>query len=269
MHLSDIIIYPVKSLAGIHLKESLVQKKGLQYDRRWMLLDKDGKFLTQREVPEMALIIPEINNGTLSFRHAKKDFGKIEIRINSQAGPNKKVQVWEDEVMAQSVNKEANKWFSEIFEFNCELVRIEEDAIRKNINGKPERNVSFADSQAFLIIGENSLADLNSRLETPILMNRLRPNFVFSGGEPYVEDTWSSYKIGKVEIENVKPCGRCILTTVDQELGKKTSAEPLRTMSTYRKVGNKILFGMLGKVANGQGEEYIKVGDGITCNRHL
>lgn len=263
MHLSDIIIYPVKSLAGIHLKKSLVQKKGLQYDRRWMLLGEDGKFITQRQVPEMALIITEVNDGGLSFKHAKRDFGKVEIPIDWKGEESKEVMVFDDKMMARSISEEASAWFSRVFGFNCELVRIEDDAIRQNTKGKPDKNVSFADSQSFLIIGESSLADLNSKLETPILMNRLRPNFVFSGGDPFVEDTWGNYKIGEVEIENVKPCGRCILTTVDQELGKKTSAEPLRTMSTYRKDGNKILFGMLGRVAEGQEEGYVKVGDEI------
>lgn len=263
MHLTDIIIYPVKSLGGIHLSESLVQREGLQYDRRWLLLGADGKFITQRTVPEMALVRPHISDGYLSFTHTEKNYGEIKIEVGENDGPAMPVQVWSDEVAARPVSKKVDEWFSEVFGFRCELVRIEENAMRHNLKGKGGKFVSFADKQPFLIIGEKSLEDLNSRMESPVPMNRFRPNFVFAGGAPYSEDTWGEYNIGDILLENTKPCDRCMLTTIDQKKGEKTGGEPLHTLNTYRKNGNNVDFGMRAKVVEGQPDVIVKVGDEI------
>lgn len=263
MHLTDIIIYPVKSLGGIHLKESLVQREGLQYDRRWMLLDENGGFLTQRTVPKMALVQPEISDGHMSFYSTENKSNKIKILIQELDGPSMPVKIWKDQVAARPVSKMADEWFSDTLGVKCELVKIEDNAMRYDITGAAGKYVSFADSQPFLIIGEQSLFDLNTRLENPVPMNRFRPNFVFSGGEAYVEDAWSEFIIGGIKFKNVKPCARCVLTTVDQNLGAKINNEPLYTLSNYRKYGNEVNFGMLAKVANGQTEGRVKIGYGV------
>ena len=195
MHLTDLIIYPVKSLGGIHLQSATVQREGLEYDRRWMLLDGEGHFLTQRKVPEMALIKPGISNGHLSFHHANRSENKITIPVDATDGPSLPVQVWKDQVAARPVAKEVDEWFSDTLGFKCELVRIEENAMRYDISGSGGKYVSFADSQPFLIIGEKSLEDLNRRLELPVPMNRFRPNMVFSGGTAFVEDTWDDAEL--------------------------------------------------------------------------
>ncbi len=138
------------------------------------------------------------------------------------------------------------------------------DTTRRRADGRyaPKgQYVSFADGFSYLIIGQASLDDLNSRLAQPLPMNRFRPNLVFTGGEPFEEDNWSDFQIGSVPFRGVKPCGRCIITTADQETAQR-AAEPLKTLATYRKRGNKILFGQ-DVVWTGEGEASIRVGDNI------
>jgi hypothetical protein len=131
----------------------------------------------------------------------------------------------------------------------CQLVRIEEQASRHNLLGQGSKVVSFADSQPFLLLGEGSLADLNSRLEEPVPMNRFRPNLVLAGGRPFEEDEWSAFTIGDLLFKNIKPCSRCVLTTVDQQRGVKTGKEPLSTLSLFRKQAGSVNFGMLAAPA--------------------
>lgn len=263
MHLTDIYLYPIKSLGGIRLEAATVQREGLQHDRRWMLLDADGKFMTQRTVPEMALLKPSLQPDTLRIAHADGRAGHLDIPFDEVDSPPFAVQVWDDELAARSVNRQADAWLSEALGQSCQLVRTEPGAIRYSLKGQGGKYVSFADAQPYLIIGEGSLADLNRRLDRPVPMSRFRPNFVFAEGQAYVEDSWEIFALGEVHFENVKPCGRCSLTSVDQVTGKKMGQEPLRTLGTYRMAGNSVNFGMLAKLAVGQGEATVRVGDRV------
>lgn len=260
--LSEIYIYPIKSLGGIKLEKSIVEERGLQLDRRMMLVDNTGKFMTQRTYPKMALLKTNIVDDKLAVNNTNNkstifielEFIKNQKLIDSLEKIN--VKIWDDECIAAKVSKEADEFFSDALGIKCSLVIMPQDAKRivdpdkKYIN--EEYLVSFADAYPFLIIGQESLNDLNKRLKENLPMNRFRPNFVFTGGNPYDEDHWKSFKIGEIIFYPVKPCARCVITTINQDTAEK-SDEPLKTLATYRTINNKVLFGQ-NLVHKGTGE---------------
>jgi uncharacterized protein YcbX len=238
--ISEIWIYPVKSLGGIRMHSAKVLPKGLDHDRRWMLIDAENKFMTQRVYPQMALFKVEYQSGNFSICHSDQ---LTDLPFQSESNPIK-AQVWDDAVEVYEVSPQHSEWFSQIMGMNCRLVSFPENNIRPvdpryAIN---DDHVSLADSYPLLIIGQSSLDDLNQRLKEPLPMNRFRPNIVFTGGEPYEEDGWKSFRIGQNRFAGVKPCSRCVLTTVNQDTGIK-GIEPLATLSTYRMRENKVYFG--------------------------
>ena len=242
--LREINIYPVKSLAGISLQSAEATDRGLKYDRRWMVVDKQGRFLTQRTYPQMALVRTSIDENKLTLSHRFNYFNPITVPINHGNEEQLSVIVWNDTVYAEAVDKKADEWLSNALNLDCRLVYMPEDT-KRPVDKKywsKDGVVSFADAYPFLIIGEESLNDLNSRLAEKIPMNRFRPNFVFSGGEPFDEDRWKKFRIGSMIFYAVKPCSRCVVTTVNQETAEKKD-EPLRTLASYRTVGNNVNFG--------------------------
>ena len=249
LQLSEIWIYPVKSLGGIALQNAKVTDRGLANDRRWLLVDDDGIFLTQRENPELALFQTAIDGSFLTITHQKRNSESLQIALDLSGfdAENKiKVTVWDDVIDAFEVSETASVWFTERLGFSARLVYMPEESHRKveqeyAVSG--EEINSFADGYPFLIIGQSSLDDLNSRLKDPIPMNRFRPNFVFTAGEAYDEESWYELSIGGLPFFGVKPCERCVMTTVDQELGVKSGKDPLLTLSKYRKAGKSVLFG--------------------------
>ncbi len=237
---SEIWIYPVKSLGGIRLSSSKVLPKGLEHDRRWMLIDEENKFMTQRVYPQMALFKLSCDQGSFMIRYREES---MNLSIVSE-GNSIKAIVWDDTVEVYEVSKEHNNWFSKILGMNCRLVSFPENNTRPvdprySINND---QVSLADGYPLLVIGQASLDDLNGRMKSPLPMNRFRPNIVFTGGEPYEEDRWRNFRIGLNRFTGIKPCSRCVLTTVNQDTGVK-GMEPLVTLATYRKRDNKIYFG--------------------------
>ncbi|MFM9837608.1 MAG: MOSC domain-containing protein [Cyclobacteriaceae bacterium] len=242
IRLTEIWIYPIKSLGGIRLHSSKVMEKGLAFDRRWMLVDEANVFMTQRVHPMMALFKLEMSQ--LSFKITFKNDSITLPFIHSVIQTEIKTKVWDDEVITFEVSEEYSRWFSKNLGMTCKLVSFPEENTRPvdtrfKIN---DENVSLADGYPFLIIGQSSLDDLNGRLESPILTNRFRPNLVFTGGQPYEEDSWRFFTVGENKFAGVKPCSRCVLTTVNQETGEK-GKEPLATLAKYRQVENKIYFG--------------------------
>jgi uncharacterized protein YcbX len=244
MYLSEIWIYPVKSLGGIRLTEAFAEEKGLQHDRRWMIVDADNKFLTQRAFPKMALIHVGISLKGLVLGNANDPLNELTIPFEPVTAKPVSVTVWDDTVQAVTVSDEADAWLTEQLGQNVTLVMMPESTRRPAdpryaIHGEA---VSFADGFPFLLISQSSLDDLNSRLSEPITMKRFRPNFVVSGTDPFSEDSWKSIAIGNLSFDIVKPCARCVLTTINPDTGEK-GAEPLKTLATFRRVNNKILFG--------------------------
>lgn len=256
--LQNIFIYPIKSLGGIGLTEATVEERGFRHDRRWMLVDTGGRFVSQREYPQLALLGVELEEEGLRIFDRKNPKNAVVVTFELAQGPVRKVVIWDDEVIAVSVNREISRWFSDFLGFEVDLVLMPESTHRKvdpryAVNGE---SVSFADGMPYLIIGQSSLDELNSRLESPVPMNRFRPNLVFTGGSPFLEDKLRKIRIGSVDFQIVKPCARCVMTTVDQDTAEQ-GKEPLKTLSSFRTVNNKVLFGQnvvaltLGKVKLG------------------
>lgn len=243
--LSQIFIYPIKSLGGIPLLSSIAEERGLKYDRRWMLIDENNSFITQRQYPQMALLKVRIEGELLTVSKKNNEGEKISLPLFSSSKKNLNVNIWDDTCTAELVSSVADNWFSEILNVKCRLVRMPESTKRlvDRKYSSEEKSVSFADGYPYLIIGQASLDDLNKKLRQPLPIDRFRPNFVFTGGEPFEEDNWKKFKIGEVVFTALKPCARCMITTIDQDSSEK-GFEPLTTLASYRKKDSKVLFGM-------------------------
>jgi uncharacterized protein YcbX len=258
---SALYIYPIKSLGGIALSNARVTDRGFEYDRRWMLIDENHVFISQREYTQMALLHVELDAEGLRVSY-KTDGTSITIPFIPQTTETARVTVWDDSCDAMFVSPVADEWFSDKLNMKCRLVYMPDDSQRKveEKYAKDGEITSFSDGYPFLLIGQSSLDDLNSRVSEKLPMNRFRPNIVFTGASPYTEDTLKKFSIGSVKFKGLKLCARCVMTTVDQETAIKNK-EPLKTLATYRRKGNKILFGQ-NLVHEGVG--YINIGDELT-----
>ncbi|PWG78144.1 MOSC domain-containing protein [Pararcticibacter amylolyticus] len=244
MFVQDLHIYPVKSLGGIRVKSALALQRGFQFDRRLMLTDTDGSFITQRVYHQLSLLQTQLDEDGIVITHKKDAEQQTRIPFYRNGGESTTVSVWDDTVEALHLNEDIDEWFSNFLQFPCKLVYLPENGIRPVDTRYAEQGeqVSFADAFPYLLIGQASLDDLNSRLDIPVPMNRFRPSIVVTGSSAFEEDTWKEIRIGEVRFKVAKPCARCILTTVDQETGIR-GKEPLYTLSKYRTTNNKVLFG--------------------------
>ncbi|WP_366186647.1 MOSC N-terminal beta barrel domain-containing protein [Flavobacterium ovatum] len=264
LQLSELWIYPIKSLAGISLKQSQVTARGLEFDRRWMLVDDEGIFINQRNYPELALFQIKIEDDFLVVTHPNNLELNVRILL-SQKNSNSKtnVMVWEDTVEAVIIEESVSNWFSQILGFSVRLVYMPDESQRKvdpDFAITSDDITSFSDGFPFLIIGQSSLDDLNSRLVDVVTIQRFRPNFVFTGGEAYEEESWKEFSIDRLLFQGVKPSGRCAMITVNPEKGVFSGKEPLFTLSQYKKAGNKVIFGQ-NAIAKENGS--LQVGDTI------
>jgi uncharacterized protein YcbX len=252
MFLSEINVYPIKSLGGTSLKNSFVEKRGLQFDRRWLLINEKNEFLTQRNFPKMATIKVEIAENYL--RVFQQDDSQT-ISFQPETNETAIVKIWQSRCQAQIYENEINQWFQDVLQTKCKLVLMSAEAKRKV-------NYFYAVHQDDIV---SSLTDLNSKLENPLPMNRFRPNFVVSGSDAFAEDDWKKVKIGDVIFHVVKPCARCVVTTVDQKTGVFDGNEPLKTLANFRipkrSIKKKVLFGQYLIAENTN--ETISVGDKI------
>lgn len=237
-------IYPIKSCRGTAVTAAELTPWGLEWDRQWMVVTPEGEFLTQRTLPELALVEPVITADSLYLvAPGQRDF-QVPLQ-QSDAESTVKVTVWGDQCEAIDQGEAVAQWFSRAMGIPCRLVRIGAGYDRlvsaKYDRGNPAQ-VSFADGYPLLLISEASLDDLNQRLAEPLPMNRFRPNLVVSGCAAYAEDEWQQIQIQAVPFDVVKPCTRCIITTTDQETADR-SKEPLATLATYRRWKNGVIFG--------------------------
>lgn len=251
-------------MRGISLTEAKIERRGLEFDRRWMLVDKNNAFLTQREFPKMATLVPEIKSDGLVVSNGG---GKISVPFETRSKETARVKIWRNVCRAEVYEDSINEFFSDALQTNCKLVLMPEETRRK-VNFfyavKKDDHVSFADGYPFLLIGENSLANLNEKLENPLPMNRFRPNFVVSGSEAFAEDGWKKIRIGEAVFHVVKPCARCVIPTIDQQKGIKTGVEPTKTLASFRTangIRKKVLFGQ-NLIVETEGE-VLRVGDKI------
>lgn len=241
---SGLYYYPVKSLAGLSLQACEIDKLGIIGDRRWMVVDDEGLFITQRKYPQMALIKPHIcENGILKLQHDQ--YGEIVV---PQAQLHvKKVVVWKSMVRAYHCDTAVDNWLSQILQRRCQLVYFSEQS-RRSIDVKhaeANEQVAFADGFPLLITTQASLESLNEQLSKPVPMARFRPNVVVSGNQPFEEHQWKSlYDNDGGTIDLVKPCARCIMTTIDHEKGVRDGFEPFRTLQSFHQMDGKPIFGV-------------------------
>lgn len=239
---SALHVYPIKSCRGLELKAVRFDLLGPLYDRRFMLVDEDGRFLTQRELPRMALI--EARLGPMALQIGAPHMPQLKVPMTQRGAKRVDVSVWRHHGPAEDAGEHAADWFSSFLERPCRLVRFPDDVVRPVSPGRVpfEAAVGFADAYPALIISEASLADLNGRMREQLPMSRFRPNIVVRDCEPFAEDGWKRIRIGDLVLEVVKPCVRCAITTVDQ-LTAATGKEPLATLASYRKRDHEVLFG--------------------------
>ena len=262
--LSDIIVYPVKSASEISLKNSNLEQRGLAHDRRWMVVDDSAQFITQRTSPEMALLKTEIVDRTLRLN--APGMAELQLPLFQTEGIPQMVEIWEDRCEALAADKQAESWISDYLGKRCNFVFMPDHSNRQvDQDYAIGRNqVAFSDGFPLLLISESSLFDLNRRVPEEITMKRFRPNLVVKNTDPYQEDNWEAIRIGDCELQIVKPCSRCVLTTVDPETGKFSGREPLKTLAKYRKFNGKVVFGQnliprsSGKIEVGMRVELLK-----------
>jgi len=254
----ELYIYPIKSLAGIRVESVKAEEMGFENDRRWMLIDDQNQFITQRKHPNLSQFYPKIIGDKISINHHDK---KHEFSISETLDEALFSKVWDDETKVFEVNKATSEWFSEALGFECKLVKIANNGDRKHSSSKLNTtlNVSLADGYPYLLIGSESLNYLNQKLEEKITMARFRPNIVISSLIAHEEDSFGNFQIGKVKFKNAKPCGRCIMIN-NNPLNGVVKKEPLHALSSYRKIDNSILFGTNVMCLN-EGE--ISVGDAL------
>lgn len=244
--LTGLYLYPLKSAAAVSVDQADVEAIGLAGDRRWMLVDLESRALTQREIPKLALIHadPTVDGGLECAAP-----GMPSLLVDA---PGPDATVVRTEILARSAegrlaSPSAARWFSEFLGISCRPLHVSRPLARQVAPpwGRERDRTAFTDGFPFLLIGEGSLVALNQRLESPVPMDRFRPNLVISGTAPFEEDEWQRVRIGQLEFRVVKPCPRCVVTTVNQATGTRDpSGEPLATLASFRKQEGRAMFGM-------------------------
>ncbi len=242
--LTNLTYYPIKACRGFDVTESHVERMGLANDRRMMVVTPEGEFLTQREYPKLALITPALKSDAVTL--SAPNFDSIHFMIQ-KTGAVSPVNIWKSKnVSAVDQGEEAAQWLSDWLGVSVRLVHFA-DGYKRGLNPdyaiNADDHTAFADGYPILILSEESLQDLNSKLDSPLPMNRFRPNVVIKGCAPFEEDNWKRIKIGAVEMALVKPCPRCVVTTIDKETLEKNK-EPLKTLGKYRNHELGAIFGM-------------------------
>lgn len=245
---SALHIYPVKGLKALDPAEARLTERGLEHDRRYMVVDASGEFLSQRVVPKMATVWTDIDGADLTL--SAPDLDPVGLPLEPASGERMRVRVWRSDCDAIAPSRAADRWLSGYLGLECRLVYMP-DSTRRESNPEyaPGKIVSFADGYACLATSESSLADLNARLvakgHRALPMNRFRPSLVIEGAPAYEEDGWKEIAVGEALFGAAKPCGRCQVTTTDQATGEVLGPEPLATLGTYREHPEfGIMFGM-------------------------
>lgn len=268
MTIKNIFIYPIKSIRGIAIPEVEVQTRGLAMDRRWMLVDREGVFLTQRTFAKMALLQPNLHENQLEVTTQDTKISPIFVsRIPTiQEEALIPVQIWKDSCMAWPYPKEINQWFSEVLDQDVRLVYLPETSTRpiKERFYRPGDYVSLADAYPVLLANTSSLEDFNTRLEKPIPIQRIRPNILVEHDVPYAEDDWLDFTIGNVRFRGTEPCARCQVLNINPQT-TLSSPETLKTLSSYRKKENNVYFGLNACLHDAsQAGLTLRVGDELT-----
>lgn len=252
LSVASLHLYPIKSIGGFAIDEARIADRGFEHDRRWMLVDEHGRFISQREAPTMACLhttpLPD------GFRVTDvRDGESLDLPWGISAGDRSFAAVWSDTVELILADERLSSWFSDRLGIPCTLAHMPDATERAVDRTYAEGITSLSDGFPYLIISQASLDDLNERggawahehmgTWAHVPMNRFRPNIVVAGGTAFQEDGWKDVRMGDAVFSLVKPCARCPITTVDQRTGVR-GKEPLRTLATFRSFNNKVLFGM-------------------------
>jgi uncharacterized protein len=260
--LSQLFVYPVKSLAGFAVSQWQVAKTGLLYDRKWMLIDAQQQFLSQRKLPQMALIKTAIDDKHLIL--SALNMPEIRLPLDNNSDETISCQVWHDNCLAKTVSQEADSWLSEFLKIDCRLVYQPEDSIRRvdQNYAQPTDQTGFSDGFPFLLVSQASLDALNQTANLNLSINRFRPNLVIGGCAAYAEDYWREISIGGIGFRLPKACSRCAVPGINPETAQHEK-EPLAALSSLRKWQQKTYFGQNALHNNGG---VLTVGDKVTVH---
>lgn len=271
MRVTGLYLYPVKSLRGYAVPTAELDPLGFTGDRRFLVVDATGKFLTQRTVPRMALVDARLSPGALTL--SADGAGTVTVpTVSDPSAPLRTVSIWKSEgLLAEDCGPAASAWLTATLQLPCHLVRIGPKFSRPVLKAAagPDDRVTFADSCPLLVISEASLAQLNDRIQEnhgePVPMDRFRPNLVVDGCPPFAEDNWTRFRAGPIVFHNIGPCVRCIVTTTDQRTGERTGKEPLKTLATFRRAPTDptgVIFGV--NLVHETKQGLLRVGDTVT-----
>ncbi len=254
MQVSQLFYYPVKSVGGIAAQSLRVTEWGPHRDRRMMLVDANGKFVTQRQCNSMALIRTEDSGHQMRFSLGERYFDLPWPDFSQPSQELLSVKVWEDEVLASSVSHAADAWFSDVLQRDVRMVFMPEQTVRQvDLDySRPGDKTGFSDGFPFLLISEASLAALQAHLPFELVMSRFRPNLVVSGCEAFAEDEWRRIAINGIEFDVVKPCSRCVIPTLNPDDATR-QPEVMQVLLKHRKQGNKVYLGQ-NLIHRGEGE---------------
>lgn len=267
---TQLYIYPIKSLGAVSLSKAVVENEGLRGDRRFMLVDAQGKFITQRTRPELTrFVLRESANGFL-VKDVLTGLSK-ELCWEPNVGDWVKVEIWEDQLQAREVMDDWSSWFSNALSEEVKLVRITAEkprVMKAKYQTERAKNTSFADSLPLLLVSSGSYISLQEQLEEPVDQLRFRPNIIVSALESFVEDTWAEIKIGEVSLSGAKPCARCPLVNVDPQTGE-SDKKTLKALASFRTINHKVYFGQqfvpisVGEITVGMEVQIIRSEDAI------
>ena len=264
LFLSRIRIYPIKACAGTDVQEAHLERRGLRYDRRWMLVNEQGSDLHQFDHPRLASIVVSFTDQHLVVQ--APGMSPLHIPLQAQHSTPLIVQWFQGSSEAFPASDLADAWFQEFLRVPCRLVFMADDAHHPVEPGyEIDHDLASFTSFQYHLLGEGSLADLNQRLATPVPLERFRPNLVIAGAPAFAEDTWRTLQINQHLFHVVKPCDRCAITTVDPVKGIMTGKEPLTTLARYRTFDKKVLFGQY--LLSGE-RGIIRVGDALHILEH-
>jgi uncharacterized protein YcbX len=255
---TQLAIYPVKSLAGISLQAMTLGARGPEFDRHWLVADPDGQFITQRQQPRMCLVRTELQTDALLLTAPGVETLRLPLLAPDSAARSI-VTVWRDTVAACDAGSAAAQWLSDFLKTPCRLHYLPDDTVRPvdPAYARSEDEVGFADGFPFLLITEASLQAFNAELPTPIGSERFRPNIVLSGTAPYAEDAWCRLRIGDIEFDVAKPCARCVIPSLDPATGERQPVVS-KALARTRRRDNAVYFGQ-NLIHRGLGT--IRVGD--------
>lgn len=270
---TDLVIYPIKSCSGIKISKAVVTRKGLQYDRIFVIVDAKNNFISQRQHPKMAQIKTDIDFASKTLRISGKNMPPMFLGLEEpDVGEVRTVRVWGDSIEGTDMGDDAAAWVTKFIGVPARIVRFVDSFVRKtDPEFAPNGQSSFADGFPFLIASQASLQAVNDKLDTKIPMDNFRPNIIVDGKQPFEEDTWKSVEIHNMKYSVCKPCSRCKMPNVDQTTGVMDAdlrvSEALKTFRTGKQLGlretwkNNVYFGQNLDHEGKEGE--IRVGDDV------